>query len=123
MKKIVVIDDEDSICNMLKKFLEKKGYRTFTATSVAAGIKIIKEERPHITLLDIRMPEKNGVEALKEIKEIDSEIGVIMITAVKEEGTAKKCMELGAYDYITKPFELEYLDEALLMKILDFETK
>jgi DNA-binding response OmpR family regulator len=121
MKKILVVDDEQAVCNMLKKFLTKKGYAVTIALNGEAAVKQVKEERPHIVLLDIRMPGMDGVEALKRIKEIDKEVGVVMITAVKEDAIGKRCLELGAYDYITKPLGFDYLEKVLLVKLLDFE--
>ena len=120
MKKILVVDDDVAIGNMLKKFLSKKGYETIVALSGEEAIKKVKEERPHVVLLDIRMPGMDGVETLKKIREIDKEVGIVMITAVKEEETGKKCMELGAYDYITKPLSLDYLETVLAVKLVDY---
>jgi len=120
MKKILVVDDEQAICNMLKKFLTQKGYEAIIALSGEEAISKVKQERPHVVLLDIRMPDMDGIETLKKIREIDKEVGVIMITAVNEEKTGKKCLELGAYDYIIKPFDLDYLETVLIVKLLDF---
>ncbi len=120
MKKILVVDDDLAVCNMLAKFLIKKDYHTVIALSGEEAIRKVKEERPHVVLLDIRMPGMDGVETLKKIREIDKEVGVVMITAVKEEETGKKCLELGAYDYITKPLSLDYLETVLMVKLLDF---
>ena len=117
MVKILVVDDENETCALLERYLTKKGYQAFTATSGEDAVRIVKEEKPNIVLLDIRMPGMGGVETLKKIKEIDKEIGVIMITAVKEEETAKETLKLGAYDYITKPMDLKYLDNVLMVKI------
>ncbi|MBI5749526.1 MAG: response regulator [Nitrospinae bacterium] len=117
MTRILVVDDEVETCDLLKRYLTKKGYQTFTALSGEDAVNIVKEERPHIVLLDIRMPGMGGIEALKKIKEIDREIGVVMITAVKEEETAKEILKLGADDYITKPMDLKYLDNVLMVKI------
>ncbi|MFH1683780.1 MAG: response regulator [Candidatus Margulisiibacteriota bacterium] len=119
--KILVVDDEQAVCDVLKKFLGKKGYTGLTALSGQEALEIIKNEKPKIVLLDIRMPEMNGIEVLKKIREIDQQIGIVMITAVHEEETAKKCIKLGAYDYITKPFGLEYLENVLMVKLLDFD--
>ena len=119
-KKILVVDDERAICNMLKKFLTKSGYDASTALSGKEAIKRVKKEKPHIVLLDIRMPEMDGIKTLKKIKEIDKEVGIVMITAVKEDETGRKCLELGAYDYITKPLDLDYLETVLLTKLLIF---
>ncbi len=118
MAKILVVDDEQGVCDMLEKFLKIKGYEVSTALSGEEALALVKEEKPHIVLLDIRMPEMDGLECLERIKEIDKEIGVIMITAIKQEEVGKKAMELGAYDYITKPLSLQYLQDCLMVKLL-----
>ena len=105
---------------MLKKFLTKKGYEAIIALSGEEGIRKVKEEKPQAILLDIKMPKMNGIEALKKIREIDKKVGIVMITAVKEEEIGRKCLELGAYDYLTKPLDLDYLETALMVKLLDF---
>jgi DNA-binding response OmpR family regulator len=120
MKKILIVDDEKPIREMLKKFLTKKGYEVYDADNGEDAVRIVKENMPYIVLLDIRMPKSDGIEVLRKIKEVNKDIGVIMITAVSETAIAEKCMELGAFDYITKPISLEYLEECLLAKLLDF---
>lgn len=120
MKKILVVDDEEAICNMLKKFLTQKGYEAIIALSGEEAIGKVKEEKPHIVLLDIRMPKMDGIETLKKIRELDKEVGIVMITAVKDDDVGRKCLQLGAYDYITKPLSLDYLEGVLLVKLLDF---
>jgi DNA-binding NtrC family response regulator len=122
MARILIVDDEQDVCDMLEKFLTIKGYEVSTALSGEDALALIKEERPHIVLLDIRMPEMDGLECLESIKEIDKEIGVIMITAIKQEEVGKKAMELGAYDYITKPLSLQYLQDCLMVKLLQMTT-
>lgn len=120
MNKILVVDDDQAVCNMLKKFLVQKGYEAIIASSGEEALRKVKTEKPHIVLLDIRMPKMDGLETLKRIREINKDVGVVMITAIKDEKTAKKCMEWGAYDYITKPISLDYLESVLLVKLLDF---
>jgi DNA-binding response OmpR family regulator len=120
MKKILVVDDEKNIRDMIRKFLAKKEYEVFDAEDGEAALAVVREQKPHIVLLDIRLPKSSGVDVLKKIKAINKDIGVIMITAVLDTATAEKCIELGAYDYITKPISLEYLEECLLAKFLDF---
>ena len=121
-KSILVIDDEVAVCNMLKKFLEMKGYSADTAATGQEGVEKARQNTPGIVLLDIRMPGMDGVEVLQELKKIDKNINVIMITAVNENEIGKKCIELGAYDYIIKPFDLEYLEHALLVKLFDMNN-
>jgi len=118
MARILVVDDEQEVCNMLKKFLTKRGYEIYTAFDGEEALSVVKEERPHIVLLDIRMPKMDGIECLKHIREIDKEVGIVMITAVKEEEIGKQAMKLGAYDYITKPLSLKYLEDCLMVKLL-----
>lgn len=120
MKKILIVDDEKPIREMLKKFLVKKGYEVYEAENGEDAIRIVEEQYPAIVLLDIRMPKMDGVEVLKRIRQVGKDIGVVMITAVSETAIAEKCMEFGAFDYITKPISLEYLEECLLAKMLDF---
>ncbi len=120
MKKILIVDDEKPIREMLRKFLAKKGYEVYDADNGDDALKIVQEKTPHIVLLDIRMPHSSGVDVLKRIKEANKDVGVIMITAVSETAIAEKCMEMGAFDYITKPISLDYLEDSLLAKLLDF---
>lgn len=117
MARILVVDDEPEVCKMLQKFLTKKGHEVYTASNGEEAISVVKEERPHLVLLDIVMPKMDGIECLKHIKEIDKEVGVIMITAVKQDEVGKHAMKLGAYDYITKPLSLQYLEDCLLVKL------
>ena len=118
-KRILVVDDEVAICKMLEKFLRKKDFDVVTANSGPDAIERVRQERPHVVLLDIRMPGMDGVETLKKIREFDQDVGIIMITAVKEDETGKACMKLGAYGYITKPLDLDYLENCLMLKLLD----
>jgi len=118
MARILVVDDEPEVCYMLKKFLTKKGHDVFTALNGEEALTALKKERPHVVLLDIIMPKMDGMECLKQIRKIDKEVGVIMITAVKQEAVGKQAMKLGAFDYITKPLSLKYLDDCLMVKLI-----
>lgn len=117
MKRILVVDDEMEICSFLKEFLEEKNYTVDVAYDGLKAINKIKEFKPHIVLLDVKMPGINGIITLRKIKKIDPTIVAIMISAVYYEDLAKKALKLGAYDYILKPFELNYLENTLLLKI------
>ena len=119
MARILVVDDEIVVCDVLKEFLTLKGHEVHTALNGRAAIAKVKMERPHIVLLDILMPGMRGLKVLKEIKRLDPRLGVIMITGVFNKDVAKKAISLGAYDYITKPVDFEYLETVLMAKILD----
>ncbi len=117
MARILVVDDEIESCKMLEEFLCSKGYDVFWALSTDEAIKIVKKEKPQLVLLDIIIPEKDGLECLARIKEIDNTIEVIMVTAVKDEEKAMKAMDLGAFDYITKPIDLYYLENSIMFNV------
>ena len=115
--KVLVVDDEHSVCIELRKFLEGKGYSVKEAYSGDEALEAYKQERPDVVLLDIRMPGKDGMETLHELKALDPEASVIMVTAVYEEDIAKEAMNEGAFDYITKPINREYLEMTLMTKL------
>jgi DNA-binding NtrC family response regulator len=119
MERILVVDDEVEVCKVLKEFLASKGYEVHTALDGSTAISKVKEVRPHIVLLDIIMPGMGGIDVLKEIKGIDHRVGVIMVTAVADHELARRAIELGAYDYITKPMDLNYLETVVMVKIID----
>ena len=119
MKRILVVDDEIELCNVFKEFLVLKGYEVDVAHNGKSAINKVKEMRPHIVLLDIIMPGMNGIDILKEIKRINPAIEVIMITAVGNEKIAEKTFELEARDFICKPVNLNYLENVLMVKIVD----
>lgn len=120
MVKVLVVDDEIEACNALKEFLDAKGYEVYTAQDGKSALDKLQEIRPQLVLLDMIMPGMHGIEVLEEIKKIDPKIGVIMVTVVTNETQAKKALQLGAYDYITKPVDLNYLDNVVMVKILDY---
>ncbi|MBI4413647.1 MAG: response regulator [candidate division NC10 bacterium] len=117
MAKVLVVDDEPEAVELLVEFLSSKGYEVLTATSGEEALRRVKEDRPHLVLLDIRMPKMSGLEVLRRIREIDAEMGIIMVTAVNEEDVGRQALELGAFDYIVKPLDLKYLERSLWYKI------
>ena len=117
MKKILVVDDEPEALKILQLFFKSKGYDVFTATSGGEAVMTVRKEKPDIVLLDIVMPCMSGIETLVEIKKISPKIGVIMVTAIMDEETVIQAIDLGAYDYITKPIDLNYLETTVLIKM------
>ena len=120
MEKILVVDDELEVCSALNDFLSSKGYEVHTALDGASAVNKVKKFRPHVVLLDIIMPGMGGIDTLQEIQKIDSRIGIIMISAVADHELAKRAIDLGAYSYITKPLDLNYIETVVMVKILDF---
>lgn len=115
--RVLVVDDDCDVVEILREFLSAKGYEVLTANDGAEALRKVKEERPHLILLDIQMPRMDGLEVLRQLRQIDQEVGVIMITGVNEQEIARKAMELGAFDYIMKPLDLPYLEQSLFYKI------
>ncbi len=119
MGKILVVDDEIEACKVLEEFLSSKGHEVHTALDGPAAISKLEEVKPQIVFLDMIMPGMGGLEVLQELKRIDPEVTVIMVTVVTDHEQAKKTLELGAYDYITKPVDLNYLENVMMVKLLD----
>ena len=111
MIKILVLDDEKGLCEQMKDFFSYRGYKIFTTISGEQAMALIKKEKPDILLLDIRMEGTiDGLGVLKQAKEKDPKVKVIMITAIKDEDTKRQAFSLGASEYITKPFSYDNLE-------------
>ncbi len=117
MVKLLVADDEQKICRLLEGFFSERGYQVFVAHDGPSALDCIKHERPHLVFLDLRMPGLNGLDILKEAKAIDQTIKIIIVTAIEDDSVIQRAKELGATDYVIKPFSLEYLKEEVLMKV------
>ncbi|HRY30474.1 MAG TPA: response regulator [Elusimicrobiota bacterium] len=116
--RVLVVDDEPVVRKVLERFLRSKGLSVSVAEGGVEALSLVKKERPHIMLLDLWMPKMNGIEVLKAVREIDREIAVIISTANADVDIARKTMEMGACDYIIKPFDLPYLETALSARLL-----
>ena len=105
--KIFLIDDEELIASMLARSLKKEGYQVHMETKTDDIINKIKSGDPDIVILDIAMPERNGIDILQDIISDGIETQVVMLTADDSAETAVRAMKLGAVDYLTKPFNTE----------------
>jgi two-component system response regulator (stage 0 sporulation protein F) len=115
MERVLVVDDQMGIRVLLKEILEEEGYITDVAESGAEALSFLKNSHPQIVLLDMSMPLMDGLEVLKEMKGMASEARVIMMTAYGEAEYAAKARELGAYAYVTKPFDIVRLCDMVAM--------
>lgn len=124
---ILIVDDEESVRRLLNNKLTNDGYRCLEASDSAEALDELRRKSIGLVMLDIKMPGKSGVELLPEIKSIYPDISVIMLTATDDIHIAIQCMKQGAYDYITKPFELEEISisvsRALEKRRLELENK
>ena len=111
MATILVIDDEEINRSLLERRIKKYGYTPITASSAKSGLKILRHNSIDLILLDIMMPDVDGVTLLAQMKKIEAvkNIPVIMLTAQSEKESVARCMELGAIDYMLKPFNNTYL--------------
>ena len=110
---VLVVDDEEGIRQALDRFLTRLGYRVLQAASGAEALDRQAAEQPQVMLSDIRMPNMTGVELVPKALAQDSDLAVIMLTAIDEPRTAIECMKLGAYDYLIKPVDLDELEMSL----------
>jgi CheY-like chemotaxis protein len=117
VKRLLVVDDEVEICDFLKSFFEDRQYLVEMAHSGVQALEKVRKFNPHVVLLDIQMPEMDGMKALKIIKQENPQIKVIMVTAVETQEKIEESMRLGADNYITKPLSLEYLENDVQEKL------
>ena len=110
-KKILIVEDEADIAQLVKLYLEKDGFRPTIAKTGVEGLKLVKAERPDMVILDLMLPEMDGLEICKKIRtSIDTALlPIMMLTAKAEESDTIIGLELGADDYVTKPFSPKVL--------------
>ena len=107
--KILVVDDELAIRDVLSRSLRDEGYQVLTVDSGERALVKAREEHPEVLLLDIKMPGMDGIETLGQIREFDKESSIIILTGHGGMDSVVEAIKLGAYDYLTKPFDLEKL--------------
>eukprot|EP00475_Leptophrys_vorax_P030369 TRINITY_DN45443_c1_g1_i4.p1 TRINITY_DN45443_c1_g1~~TRINITY_DN45443_c1_g1_i4.p1 ORF type:complete len:505 (+),score=27.66 TRINITY_DN45443_c1_g1_i4:67-1581(+) len=110
MALVVVVDDDRSIRHMVSQSLEKIHLRVETAATADEGLELVTRTQPDVVLLDIMMPGRSGLDVLRDIQGIDRRLPVIFITADSGTSTAIEAMQLGAYDYVSKPLDLPSLN-------------
>ena len=121
-KKILVIDDDTNICEMLKIYMENEGYEVKTANDGAEGVNFFKMYEPDIVLLDIMLPKKDGWQVCREIREIAPK-PVIMITAKGDVFDKVLGLELGADDFVVKPFDMKELSARVKAVLRRYQTQ
>lgn len=117
LRKILIVDDSSTNNLLFQHLLEDEGYTVIIADNGEDAIKMADNDRPHLILLDIMLPGVDGFQVLQELKENKktTDIPVVMVTAKNDTWSMKKSMELGAYDYVVKPIQIE----SFLEKIKD----
>ena len=115
--KVLVVDDEPEVRQVLIEFLSSRGYDVIPAARGRDAVAIVEKDKPDLVLLDVSMPEMDGVETLRRINAIAPDLAVIMVTANADIGVTSKLLALGAVDYVPKPFDLDYLDQAVSIQV------
>jgi DNA-binding NtrC family response regulator len=113
MKKILVIDDEPGIRGLLATILERKGYAVLLADGGRKGLDLFRRERPDLIVLDLKMPDIDGIAVLKDIHAIAADTPVVILTGAGNEQMEQQARELGAAEFIEKEFSLHRLGESL----------
>ena len=126
MKSILIVDDELSVRESLKLILQDQ-YKILMADNAKEALIVFERETPNLVLLDIILPEMDGIAVLKRIREMDATVPIIMLTATRMVKTAVEAMKMGATDYLSKPFEIEELrliiEKAITTKDLEQEVR
>lgn len=122
-KKVLVVDDSLLIRKLLRDFLEKKGYTVLLAEDGKEALEMINKDMPDMMLLDITMPVMDGIEVLVELKKLNINLPVIIVTNTADIKIARETLEKGAYDYVTKPIDFDYLELSILAKTLQKTEK
>lgn len=117
MIKILIVDDELEICKLVEEIFKRKGYAVIVATNGHDALTIFEKENPQIVLVDIVMPNMNGIEVLKKIKKRNKETKVLMLTFIDDPLKKQEAHSLGANGYITKPFSTENLEDIVSRQV------
>ena len=105
MRTVLVVDDKEMMRDSVATTLQRAGFTVLTAPDGTQGLDLVAKKRPDAVVTDMRMPGLSGMELLEKIREIDDELPVVLMTAFGTIETAVKAMKMGAFDYLTKPFE------------------
>ena len=111
MQTLLFVDDEEEFLRLMREFFEGHGYEAVTARSGDEALLKVKDLCPGAVFLDIRMPNMDGVETFRLIREIDADVPVVIVSGHTSEGLARKLLQEGAFDFVAKPVDLSRLEE------------
>jgi DNA-binding NtrC family response regulator len=115
--KILVVDDDLEVRMATRDFLSSKGYEVVVAEGGREALRMLDASPADVVLLDVAMPDMDGMETLKRIVATHPAMPVIMVTANADIEITSKVLQLGAADYVPKPFDLDYLDQAISIQL------
>ena len=112
-KCVLIVDDEEQICKVIKKVLLQEGYQIFTALDGEQALSQLKKNLMDLMLVDLKMPSMNGLELLKQARVIQKNLKSILLTAYGTASAAREAMFLGVFDFLTKPFDIHLLKKVV----------
>ena len=112
-KKILIVDDQFGIRVLLQEVLQREGYAIFQAPNGPSALELVRTENPDLVLLDMKIPGMDGLEILRNIRKLELDTKVIMMTAYGELDLIQEAMEMGALAHFTKPFDIDELRQAV----------
>ena len=126
MADVLVVDDDEEICSAFEQFLRELGHRPLVASNARDALAAVAESHPELVILDVRMPGMDGLEALRAIRQLDPKAYVVIMTAYGTSQTSIEAVQLGAFDYLTKPLDLDVvravIEKALEARALSLEA-
>ena len=119
-QKILIVEDDKKVLDFLHRLLSTKGYSTVRANRGSLGLHLASVEKPDMVVLDLGLPDCSGIDVLKQLKAMNEAIQVIILTGYGSQKAVRDAMELGAFDFLTKPFEVSELC-AVIQKAISSE--
>ena len=110
---ILLVEDEPPVRRLLKRILSSESAKILTAGSGAQALQIAVRTAVDLVILDVKLPDMSGTEVLRQLRDIDANVAVIMVTGHGSAGTVRAAMEMGAFDYLTKPFSTEEMSRVV----------
>jgi DNA-binding response OmpR family regulator len=115
---LLLVDDEPEIVDVLRDYFEERGYSVMSAVNGRDALVLASLTRPDAVILDIRMPDIEGPEVLRELRALDDSIPVVMLSGTDDEALARELLQVGAFDYVRKPFVFDNLDDVMRLAVM-----
>jgi CheY-like chemotaxis protein len=109
MKRVLIVDDEPGLTAVVREYLQEQ-YEVVVANDGTAALAAFQRQRPDVVFLDVNMPGPSGLDVLKQLRQADPTLPVVMVTVDTEMATVQECLRQGAFGYVPKPFDLKYVE-------------
>jgi DNA-binding response OmpR family regulator len=115
---LLVVDDEPAVVDVLRDFFQEQGFSVTCALNGRDALVLASLTRPDAVILDIRMPDVDGAQVLRDLRDLDDSIAVVMLSGADDENLARALLAAGAFDYVRKPFALDNLEQIVSLAVL-----